>query len=54
MDIFCNTNNFKNEVNGPMCFKIIKNPRCVDLILSNKSLCFQHMSVRLVCQISMN
>ena len=38
---FCNTYNFKSLVKEPTCFKSIENPSCVDLILSNKSLCFQ-------------
>ena len=45
MDIFCNTYNFKNLVKEPACFKSIENPNCVDLILSNKSLYFQHTLV---------
>ena len=34
--------NFKCLVKEPTCFKSIDNPSCVDLILTNKSLCFQH------------
>ena len=45
MNIFCNTYNFKSLVKEPTCFKSIDNPSCVDLILTNKSLCFQHTSV---------
>ena len=45
MNIFCNTYNFKNLVKEPTCFKSIENPSCVDLILTNKSLYFQHTSV---------
>ena len=44
IDIFCNYN-FKNLVKEPTCFKNIGNPSCVDLILTNKSLYFQHTSV---------
>ena len=42
MKFFCNTYNFKCLVKEPTCFKSIDNPSCVDLILTNKSLCFQH------------
>ena len=45
MNIFCNTSNFKSLVKEPTCFKSIENPSCVDLILTNKSLCFRHTSV---------
>ena len=45
MENVCNTYNFKGFVKEPTCFKSIENPSCVDLILSNKSLYFQHTSV---------
>ena len=45
MGIFCNTYNFKSLVKKPTCFKSIENPSCVDLILTNKSLYFQHTSI---------
>ena len=45
MNIFCNTYNFKCLVKKPTCFKNIAKPSCIDLILTNKPLCFQHTSV---------
>ena len=45
MEIFCNTYNFKCLIKQPTCFKSILNPSCIDLILTNKSLYFQHTSV---------
>ena len=45
MNIFCNTYCFKCLVKEPTCFKNIYNPSCIDLILTNKSLCFQHTTV---------
>ena len=45
MAIFCNTYNFQSLVKRPPCFKSIENPSCVDLILTNKSLYFQHTSI---------
>ena len=45
MDILCNTYHCKCLVKEPTCFKNINNPSCVDLILTNKSLFFQHTKV---------
>ena len=45
MGFFCNTYNFKSLVKKPTCFKSIENPSCVDLILTNKYLYFQHTSI---------
>ena len=45
MNVFCNTYYFKCLVKEPTCFKNINNPSCVDLILPNKSLFFQHTKV---------
>ena len=45
MNIFCNTYYFKCLVNEPTSFNNINNPSCVDLILTNKSLFFQHTKV---------
>ena len=45
MNIFCNTYYYKCLVKEPTCFKNINNPSCVDLILTNKSLFFQHTKV---------
>ena len=45
MGIFWNTYNFKSLVKKPTCFKSIENPSCVDLMLTSKSLYFQHTSI---------
>ena len=45
MNIFCNTYYFKCLIKEPTCFKKFCNPSCVDLILTNKSLDFQHTTV---------
>ena len=45
MNTFCNTYNLKCLVKEPTCFKSIEKPSCIDLILTNKALCFQHTSV---------
>ena len=45
MNRFCNTYYFKCLIKEPTCFKNIDHPSCVDLILTNKSLCFQHTTV---------
>ena len=37
MHVFCETNNLKNLIKVPTCFKNPDNPSCIDLILSNKS-----------------
>ena len=42
MHFFCNTYNLKNLVKDKTCFKNIANPTCIDLILTNKHLCFQN------------
>ena len=45
MNRFCNTYYFKCLVKEPTCFNNINNPSCVDLILTSKSLFFQHTKV---------
>ena len=45
MQIFCTTYNFKCLVKEATCFKSINSPSCIDLILTNKSLCFQKTAV---------
>ena len=45
MNSFCSLYNLKSLVHEPTCFKNIDNPSCIDLILTNKSLCFQNTSV---------
>ena len=34
-----------SKLKEPTCFKSIEKPSCIDLILNNKALCFQHTSV---------
>ena len=45
MQDFCSSYNLKNLVNKPTCFKNVDHPSCIDLILTNKSRCFQNISV---------
>ena len=45
MQMFCNTFNFKCLVKEPTCFKSINSPSCIDLILTNRSSCFQNTTV---------
>ena len=45
MQEFCSSYNLNNLVNKPTCFKNIGHPCCIDLILTNKSRCFQNTSV---------
>ena len=45
MQVFCNNYNFKNLVKEPTCFKNIEKPTCIDLILTNRPLCFQNTIV---------
>ena len=43
MQIFCNTYNFKNLVKEPT--KNMEKPTCIDLLLTNRPLCFQNTAV---------
>ena len=45
MNTFSITYNFSCLIHEPACFKNIDNPSCIDLILTNKPLCFQNTSV---------
>ena len=45
MNTFCKTSNFKCLVIEATCFKSIEKPSCIDLILTDKTLCFQLTSV---------
>ena len=45
MQDFCRSYNLKNLVNKPTCFKNVDHPSSIDLILTNKSRCFQNPSV---------
>ena len=42
---FCETYNLKNLIKEPTCFKSLKNPTCIDLILTNRPKCFQNSNV---------
>ena len=42
---FCATHNLKNLVKEPTSFKSLKNPTCIDLILTNRPKCFQNSNV---------
>ena len=42
---FCATYNLKNLIKEPTCFKSLKNPTCIDLILTNRPKCFQNSNV---------
>ena len=45
MKLFCSSDNLKNLINEPTCFKNMDNPSCIDLALTNKSRSFQKSSV---------
>ena len=45
MQVFYSTYSFNSLVKDPTCFKSSSNPSCIDLILTNKSRCFQNTSV---------
>ena len=38
---FCETNNLKNLISVPTCYKSLDNPTCIDLILTNRPRSFQ-------------
>ena len=40
---FCEVYNLKNLMKEPTCFENPENPTIIDLILTNKSKCFQHL-----------
>ena len=42
---FCATYNLKNLIKEPTYFKSLKNPTCIDLILTNRPKCFQNSNV---------
>ena len=42
---FCATHNLKNLIKEPTSFKSLKNPTCIDLILTNRPKCFQNSNV---------
>ena len=41
--VFCDTYNLQNVINTHTCFKSANNPTSIDLILTNKSECFQNL-----------
>ena len=45
MKEFCSLNGFKNLINGPTCYKNSEEPTCIDLILKNQPILFQHSNV---------
>ena len=45
MQVFCSTHSFKCLIKDPTCFTSSSNPSCINLILTNKSRCFQNTSV---------
>jgi len=42
---FCDTYGLSNLIKEPTCYKNLKNPSCIDLILTNKTKSFQHSNV---------
>ena len=44
MEEFCSLYNLKTLIKTPTCFKSIKNPSCIDLILTNRANSFQNSS----------
>ena len=44
MDDFASLYNLKSLIKSPTCFKSDANPPCIDLILTNRSSCFQNSS----------
>ena len=45
---FLNSHNAKNVVKEKTCFKSMKNPTCVDLLISNKEKCFKSATELLI------
>ena len=39
---FCHTLSFKHLINKPTCFKNLINPKCIDLMLTNRQRSFQN------------
>ena len=42
MKNFCETYNLTNLITDPTCFKSVENPSCIDVMLTNRSLCFEN------------
>ena len=45
MKEFCDIYSFKNLIKEPTCFKNPANPKCIDLMLTNRHRCFQNSCV---------
>ena len=45
MKDFCETYNLTNLITDPTCFKSIENPSCIDVMLTNRSSCFENSTV---------
>ena len=45
MKEFCETYNLTNLITDPTCFKSINNPSCIDVMLTNRSTCFENSTV---------
>ena len=45
MKTFSDSYNLKSLVKEATCFKNVNKPSCIDLILTNKPLCFQHTNI---------
>ena len=41
MKNFCETYNLTNLIKDPTCFKSVENPSCIDVMLTNRSGCFE-------------
>ena len=42
MKIFCETYNLTNLITDPTCYKSVENPSCIDVMLTNRRLCFEN------------
>ena len=42
MKNFCDTYNLVNLITDPTCFKSLENPSCIDVMLTNRSSCFEN------------
>ena len=42
MENFCETYNLTNLITDPTCFKSLENPSCIDVMLTNRSACFEN------------
>ena len=42
MQDFCETYNLTNLIRDPTCFKSLENPSCIDVMLTNRSACFEN------------